>query len=145
MTRERFLVKSFGGNEEGTRAGLQKIFQLLEKYDSAVIVVPTIGKLKDSMLTDVLGKELSKKLIKDRELLFENGKKISLCAQSAIKNCRHSDVFLDLWGNRYSIQEIEALHNCKAVVLVTWIPEDSVEWEQQYLVEVIYDDQRKEL
>jgi 5'-3' exonuclease len=145
MMRERFLVKSFGDNEEGSREGLEKAIDLLKKYDSLVIVVPTIGKIKDSMLTNLLNPELAKKLIKDRELLFQNNKKISLCAQSAVKNYRNADVFLDLWGNKFSIQDIEALHHCKAVILVTWGPDDCAEWEKQHPVTVIYDDGKKEL
>ena len=143
--RERFLVKSFGDNEEGAREGLEKANDLLRKYDSLVIVVPAIGKIKDSMLTDVLNPQIAKKLIKDREVIFEGNKKVSLCAQSAVKNYRNSDVFLDLWGNKFSIQDIEALHYCKAIVLVTWGPDDSAEWEKQHLPTVIYDDGKKEL
>jgi hypothetical protein len=142
MVRERFLVKSYGDNVDGVRAGLTKMLQLLGTYGSAVIVVPNIGQVKDTMLTDVLGPELSKKIIKDREISFGDGKKVILCGQLTLKNYRKYDVYLDLWGTKFSVKEIEALHNCQAIVLVTWMPDDSVEWAQEYPVVTIYDDKQ---
>lgn len=139
MIRERFLVKSSGDNPEGVRQGLVKTVDLLGSYQSAVVVVPTLGHLKDTILTNVLGPELSKKLIKDREILLPDGKKILLCGQATLKNFRRHEVYLDLWGSKYSIREIEALP-CKAIVMVTCIPEDSAEWEQEHSVNIIYDD-----
>ena len=80
MNRERFLVKSFGSNIEGTRKGLDKLIQLLDTDDHAVIVVPEIGKVKATMLIDVLGEDVSKTLINNREIALPCNKKISLCA-----------------------------------------------------------------
>ena len=99
MKRERFLVKSFGDNIEGTKAGLIKLLQILEEHSNAVIVVPELGKVKNTMLVDVLGEELSKKLIKDREIIFTNNKKISLCSQATLKNYKFADAYLALWGS----------------------------------------------
>ncbi len=138
--RKRFLVKSTGANPDGVRHGLIKILELLGEYQSAVIVVPTLGHLKDTLLTDVLEPELSKKLIKDREILLSDGKQVLLCGQNTLKNYRGHEAYLDLWGSKYSIEDIEALPSCKAIVLVTWVPEDSVDWLREHEVTTIYDD-----
>jgi len=142
MSRERFLVKSFGDNIDGTRAGLIKLIQLLDTYDHAVIVVPEIGKVKSTMLVDVLGEDVSKALIKNREITFSGNKKISLCAQATLKNYKYADAYLALWGSEYTIADIEALPQWKAVVLVTWQPNDSSKWEAANTVSVIYDDKK---
>ncbi|OEE69039.1 hypothetical protein [Vibrio splendidus] len=139
MKRDRFLVKSFGDNSEGTKVGVQKVLQLLTKYNTAVIVVPTIGKVKNTLLTDILGDDLSKQLIKNRVINFD-GKSISLCGQSSLKNYSSTDVFLDLWGSEHSIKKIEELTYCKALILVTWLPQDSEYWLEKYKPKVIYDD-----
>jgi len=140
MVQERFLVKSTGDNPDGVRHGLIKIIELLALFQSAVIVVPNLKNLKDTLLADVLGPELSKKLINERELLFPDGKQLLLCGQHTLKNYRRHDVYLDLWGSKYSIKDIEALPNCRAIVMVTWLPEDSVEWIREHQVVTIYDD-----
>jgi len=82
MARERYLAKSAGGNVEGTRAGLVKFLQLLDRYDDAVIVVPKIADLKNNMLTQLLEDNvpaIAKALIRDREYVFEGGKRVRLC------------------------------------------------------------------
>lgn len=139
MMRERYLVKSFGSNPEGVLWGFRKILELLDSYSIAVVVVPTIGDLKHTILVDILGPELSKKLIKDREIILEGNKRILLCGQATLKNFRRYEVYLDLWGSKYSVEELEALP-CKAIVMVTCMPEDSARWEQEHSVNVIYDD-----
>lgn len=142
MNRDRFLVKSFGDNIEGTKVGLAKTLELLNNYNHAVIVVPTIGKVDGTMLVTALGEELSKNLIKNREVNLANNKKISLCGQQTLKNYKHADVYLALWGTEYIIAEIEALHKWKAAILVTWQPGDSAAWEAANKVSVIYDDKK---
>lgn len=142
MNRERFLVKSYGGNIEGTEVGLAKLLSLLGDYSDAVIVVPQIGQVKDTLLVKVLGEKLSKQLIKDRVLLLDDGKKISLCSHSTLKNYRHSDLYLALWGTEKMIMDIEELTQWKAAILVTWIPKDSETWTATYPVHVIYDDKK---
>lgn len=142
MNRERFLVKSFGDNIEGTKAGLVKLVQLLETYDHAVIVVPEIGKVKSTMLANVFDEDTLRALIKNREINFPGNKKISLCAQATLKNYKYADAYLALWGSECTIDNIEALHRWKAAVLVTWQPNDSAKWEAANRVSVIYDDKR---
>lgn len=142
MNRNRFLVKSFGDNIEGTRVGLAKLLQLLNEYTHAVIVVPLIGQIKGSMLDKVLGEQLSKKLIKDRVIELENGKKISLCAHSALKNFRGADIYLALWGTEQTIMDIEDLPQWKAAIHVTWLPQDSEKWTASHPVTIIYDDKK---
>lgn len=143
MNRERFLVKSFGDNIEGTRAGLVKLIQLLDTYDNAVIVVPEIGKVKGTILVDVLGEDVSKALLKNREITFSGNKKISLCAQATLKNYKDADAYLAVWGSEHTIATLEALHQWKAAILVTWQPNDSAKWEAANSVNVIYDDKKR--
>ncbi|WP_155984198.1 MULTISPECIES: hypothetical protein [unclassified Thioalkalivibrio] len=142
MTRERFLVQSYGDNIEGTEFGLAKLMALLGDHSDAVIVVPQIGQVKDTLLVKVLGEKLSKKLIKDRVLLLADGKKLSLCSHSTLKNYRHADLYLALWGTENMIMDIEDLTQWKAAILVTWAPKDSEKWSATYPVHVIYDDKK---
>ncbi|WP_419572083.1 hypothetical protein [Rheinheimera sp.] len=142
MGKERFLVKSFGDNIEGTRIGLAKLLELLAHHQHAVIVVPTIGQVKGTLLEKVLGEKLSKKLINDRVLDLDDGKKISLCGHATLKNYSNADVYLVLWGTKLMIADIEKLLGWKAVVLVTWLKADCEEWEKSYPVQVIYDDKK---
>ncbi|OAJ52503.1 hypothetical protein A6V36_13940 [Paraburkholderia ginsengiterrae] len=144
MNRERFLVKSYGDNPAGVTAGLVKLLELLPNHKDAVIVVPEMGKVSGTMLVPILGEDLSKRLIKNREILFDDGSRISLCAQATLKNYRRADAYLVLWGSKYAIQDVEALDRWKSLVLVTWMPEDSAEWEAENKVSVIYDDGRNQ-
>jgi len=139
MMRERFLVKSTGANPDAVRLGFKKLLELLGGHSVAVVVVPTLGDLKHTILVDVLGPELSIKLIRDREISFPGGKQILLCGQATLKNFRRHDVYLDLWGSKFSVAELESLP-CKAIVMVTWTPEDSVEWERSHDISVIFDE-----
>ncbi|MBZ5788738.1 hypothetical protein K8353_01315 [Burkholderia contaminans] len=143
MTRERYLVASAGGNVEGTRAGLVKFLQLLDRYDDAVIIVPKIADLKNNMLTQLLEENepaIAKALIRDREYVFAGGKRVRLCAEAALKNFARSTLYLVLWGSHDTITEVEALHFWSAVVLVSWQSGDYKWWVQDHPVEVIYDD-----
>ena len=142
MNRERYLVKSFGDNIDGTKIGISKLIQLLGKYQSAVIVVPNIGQVKNTMLTTVLGEDLSKALIKNRIINIEEGKALSLCASTTLKKHKNSDAYLALWGTENMISDIENLTTCKAVVLVTWLAKDAEKWSELYSPTVIYDDKQ---
>lgn len=142
MNRERFLVKSLGDNPEGVREGLVKLIQLLDTCDHAVIVVPQLRQLKQTILADVLGEENLRVLIKTREINFPGNKKISLCSQATLKDYEHADAYLALWGSQYTIEEIEALHKWKAVILVTWERVDSAKWEANNRVSVIYQNKK---
>lgn len=138
MFRERFLVKAFGDDVNGTAAGLRKLFQLLGNHDHVVIVVPQMKDVMSTMLVSVLGEDASKKLIKDREILVSPDKKISLCSHATLKNYSRADAYLALWGSKFIVAEIEALSHWRSFVLVTWLPEDSAQWEVEYNVSVIY-------
>lgn len=139
MHPERYLVKSYGDNPDGTKAGLLKMIDSLQHHNNAVIIVPMLRNVSNSMLADVLGPQLTKALMKDRVISF-NDKTISLCAQSALNNHRGNDIYLDLWGTENSISNIESLNSSKVTILVTWLPKDSQKWEKQNKPIVIYDD-----
>ena len=139
MNRERFLLKAYGDDVEGTRTGLIKALELLESYDLVVIVVPTIGKVADTMLVDVLGEVASKALIKNREITYPNNKKIQLCGQATLKKYQYADVYLALWGSKYLVSDIERLHKWRGFILVAWSEEDHSLWEMNNKVTVIYD------
>ena len=139
MSMDRYLVKSYGDNIAGTNIGIGKMMQLLEQYNNAVIVVPSIGKVDEAMFTTVLGDKLSKQLIKNRSIITK-GKIISLCEQKILNDYTNYDVYLDLCGSNKSISEIEKSRLCKAVILVTWLPQDSEYWMEKYNPQVIYDD-----
>lgn len=140
MTRERFLVKSFGDNPEGARVGLVKLLEMLETAKSGVVVVPRLGDLKHSMLVDILGEEKTAQFIKQREIVFSDGKKISLCSLTTLKNHKYSNAYLALWGSKETIAAIEPLGTWSALVLVTWLPKDSEQWQKDHAVTVLYDD-----
>jgi hypothetical protein len=140
MARERFLVKSFGDNADGTRAGLVKLLELAGTNKSSVIVVPALNQVKGSLLTAVLGDQLSAILIQHRKITLENGNSIELCSQATLKNFQRADAYLALWGSEDSVKDIEALSRWTSCILVTWGPEDSAKWVDTHDVQVIYDD-----
>lgn len=141
MSRERYLVSSYGGNPEGTRVGLAKFFELCLSHGSGVIVVPTIGNVSGTMFTQVLPDALAKTLISKRTISIGDGKTITLCGSSTLKNFTRANVYLALWGQGGTIEQIEnECYSCTAEVFVTWVPEDSKEWIRKHKVTKIYDD-----
>lgn len=140
MHRDRLLVKSFGDNIDGTRAGLGKLIELSATHKSCVIVVPALNQVKGSLLTAALGDQLSAALIKHRKITLHNGSSVELCAQATLKNFRRANAYLALWGTEYIIEDIEALQLWTSFVLVTWTPADSAKWVQAHVVQMIYDD-----
>lgn len=143
MKQEKYLVKSFGDNQEGTNVGLKKFFELCGRDGNGVIVVPMLKNLAYSMFAIALGEELSKKFIKERTLSISEGTTISLCSSNTLKNFTRANVYLALWGSDDMIQDIEKnCQNYKSIVLVTWLPKDSEEWTKNSSVLVIYDDKK---
>lgn len=143
MIRERYLLQSYGDNLEATRLGLVKFIELCQKLGHGVIVVPTLNNLRHGMFEMVLGQELSKELIKNRTIRFQNNSTISLCFSQTLKKFRDSDVYLALWGTAPLIEDIESkCHGWRACVLVTWMPDDSKSWKRDYPVKIIYDDKK---
>lgn len=141
MSRERYLVSSYGDNREGTRQGLAKFFELCLKHGSGVIVVPTIGNVDGTLFTQVLKPEIAQALIKHRTVSIGEGNTITLCGSTTLKNHRGAKVYLALWGSEKMIEDIEVnCHSCVAVVLVTWLPEDAHAWVKNYSVTSIYND-----
>lgn len=140
MSRERFLVKSYGDNVDGTRAGLVKLLQLAATHKSCVIVVPALNQVKGTMLVDVLGEQLSEILIKNRKIELKTGNTIELCSHATLKNFPRADAYLALWVSESIVEEIEALLLWTSFILVTWTPADSAKWVEAQTVEVIYDD-----
>lgn len=141
MSRERYLVSSYGGNPDGTRVGLAKFFELCLSHGSGVIVVPTIGNVSGTMFTQVLPEALAKTLISKRTISIGDGKTVTLCGSTNLKNFTQARVYLALWGQAGTIEKIEKdCYSCTAEVFVTWLPEDSKEWARKYSVTTIYDD-----
>ncbi|KUZ91271.1 hypothetical protein WI40_25840 [Burkholderia ubonensis] len=143
MYRNRFLVKSYGDNLEGTKIGIEKSIELLSTHSSLVIVVPDLNSVRSGgLLEQALGHQVFKHLLKTREIVLGNTATLSLCTQATLKNFKRAEAYLALWGSKYTIDEIEALYDWKSVVFVTHIPEDSADWEKRQRVNVIYDDRR---
>ncbi|BCT91156.1 hypothetical protein LYSHEL_01800 [Lysobacter helvus] len=92
------------------------------------------------MLVDILGEEKTAQFIKQREIVFSDGKKISLCSLTTLKNHKYSNAYLALWGSKETIAAIEPLGTWSALVLVTWLPKDSEQWQKDHAVTVLYDD-----
>lgn len=106
-----------------------------------MIVVPTIGNVSGTMFTQVLPEALAKTLISKRTISIGEGKTISLCGTSTLKNFTRANVYLALWGQSGTIEKIESdCYSCTAEVLVTWHPDDSKEWARKHPVTKIYDD-----
>lgn len=137
MSRERFLVRAVGPNEDAVRKGLRKIGALLETLKSAVIVVPMLRQLSGSVLIDVLGETASKVLLKDREITLPNGATLQLCSAQTLKNFSRADAYLVLWGSAPMIQDVESLSRWQACVVVTWAEKDSQDWEEQHTIQVL--------
>ena len=142
MERERFLVRSSGDNPDGTRVGIAKLLELLGNDKNGVIVVPNLKTVKDTMLATVLGSDLSKQLVKNREITFTDGNKVELCSEQTLKNFKRADVYLVLWGTEYIVEDIESLPFWSSFVLVTWTPADAQRWVESQEVETIYDDDK---
>ena len=143
MNRERYLVKSAGGNIDGTRAGLAQFLKLLDQFDEGVIVAPDVSALKNGMFAMVLEEvdpALAKALIQKREHVFSDSKKVSVCTQATLKNFKRSALYLVLWGSSYMIADVETFDRWGAVVLVSWQSPDYAAWAQDFPVTVIYDD-----
>ena len=140
MHRQRFLVKSYGDNADGTRVGLIKLLELAGTHKSSVIVVPALNNVQGSLLTAVLGDRLSAILIKQRKITLDNGNSIELCSQATLKNFRRADAYLALWGSRHIVEDIESLPMWTSFILVTWGPDDSEKWVKDHDVNLIYDD-----
>jgi len=141
MSRGRYLVSSYGDNQEGTRVGLAKFFELCQRHGSGVIVVPTIGNVKGTMFSQVLPEALANTLITKRTVTFAEGQTITLCGSTTLKNFTQAKVYLALWGQADTIEKIERdCYSCTAEVFVTWLPEDSKEWARKHKVTTIYDD-----
>lgn len=100
MTKQRFLIKSYGDNLDGTRAGLIKLLELTNDHKICVIVVPRLGDVKHSLLAKVLGEDLSKALIKNRKIALDNRSEIILCSIGTLKNFKYADAYLALWEKR---------------------------------------------
>ncbi|WP_242207676.1 MULTISPECIES: hypothetical protein [unclassified Pseudomonas] len=141
MSRERYLVSSYGDNREGTLQGLAKFFELCLNNGSGVIVVPTIGNVDGTLFTKVLPEEIAKALIKNRTVSIGDGKTITLCGSTTLKKHTREKVYLALWGTDKMISDIEdSCQSCVALVLVTWLPEDAHAWVKMNKVTLIYDD-----
>ena len=139
MQRERFLVRAYGDDINATRFGLVQLLNLISNSEHAVIVVPGFEHLKDSMLSTVLGADLAKRLIKQRAILLEEGKKISLCSALTLKNFKNANIYLALCSSKYTLQDIEELHQWRALIFVTWLPEEADEWIAKHEVKVLLD------
>ncbi|MCO5367807.1 hypothetical protein [Pseudomonas alliivorans] len=141
MSRERYLVSSYGDNLEGTLKGLAAFFELCLKHGSGVIVVPTIGNIDGTLFTKVLPEKISKALIKHKKVSIGDGRTITLCGSTTLRKHTREKVYLALWGTRKVTEEIESsCHSCVALVLVTWLPEDAHAWVKGHKVTSIYDD-----
>ncbi|MEN2469324.1 hypothetical protein [Burkholderia sp. GS2Y] len=143
VNRERYLVKSAGDNIEGTRTGLVKFLELLAQYDDAVIVVPSISQYKGNLFDTLLQEyapALAKALFRDRTVVLDGNKRVHLCSSETLKNFSRSELYLVLWGSRYTIADVEALHGWGGVVLVSWQSGDYAAWVRDHSVQVVYDD-----
>ncbi|TLX21557.1 hypothetical protein [Thermomonas fusca] len=140
MARTRFLAKSFGDNRDGTRAGLRSFLENLQPKTTGVIVVPTLSNVKDTILVDVLGEDLSRQLIKNREITLQDGATIQLCSIATLKNHKYADSYLALWAPASTIEAVEQLTSWSTATVVTWLASDADKWLTDHAVQIIFDD-----
>ena len=140
VARRRFLAKSFGDNRDGTRAGLRSFLENLKAKTTGVIVVPTLSNVKETILVDVLGEDLSRQLIKTREISLQDGAKINLCSIATLKNYRHAGSYLALWAPASTIEAVEQLTSWSTATVVTWLPSDADKWVAEHAVQIVFDD-----
>jgi len=138
MVRQRFVARSLADDLAGTRAGLIQLLDLLKTPQEAIIVVPDLGTLKLSILSDVMGEPVAKQLLKDRKVTFTDGSTMYLCSKATLNNFKHAQAYLCLWNDAATIAAIEAFDLWRSIIVVTWNPSDSLRWEQAHAVTVLY-------
>ncbi len=127
MVKSRYLRRAYGDDQAATTAGVVKFLQEVVAKGDGVIVVPSIGNVKSTMLVTTLGEQLASRLIKDRSITVQ-GRTISLCSDATLKNFTRSKVYLALWSSKSLVQELEKLHAWESLVWVTWLPEEGDLW-----------------
>jgi hypothetical protein len=142
VTRNRFLLKSFGNNPDGTREGLKCFHKRLQPNQTGVIVVPTLKNVSDTILVDVLGEEPSRQLIKDRQITLRDGATIHLCSINTLTKFKYADAYLALWAENHTIDAIEALPSWSVFTVVTWRASDADSWISDHEINVIFDDKK---
>ena len=141
--RQRYVVKSFRDNPDGAKSGLTSFFVFLADYRHAVIVVPDFDRMNDGMVTSVIGKTFSEKLIREGEALVGSRHTVQLCTPATLPDYPGADMYLALWSDRAMLATIEAFKKWHATIVVTWQPEESDDWEAAHRVAILYDDGRR--
>lgn len=131
MTKMRFLRRAHGDDQAAVAAGLALFLRECETEGDGVIVVPTLQNVSATMLTGVLGPELSKKLYKDRSFTW-GASTVSLCSDATLKNYSYAKVYLALWSSNHLVDEIEKLGSWRSLVWVTWLPDEANAWAERY-------------
>lgn len=135
MSKVRYLVKGQGDDKQAMLRALSAGIELLSEIDDLVIVVPTIGHMKDTMFAKLLYEKvpgLAKSFFKDRIFHLPEGKKIQLCASTTLRDFSRSQGYLLLWGSQSTLDAVEAIASCRRIVELSLMERDYVKWAAKF-------------
>ncbi|WP_147328190.1 MULTISPECIES: hypothetical protein [unclassified Duganella] len=87
--------------------------------------------MEDTTLAQVLSEQQIDLLMAGASVATPSGQAIALCFHLSCKTHRNSAVILALWACEDTIAELESQPQCKAMVVVPWLPDDIKNWKSQ--------------
>lgn len=128
MTKNRFLRKATGDDQQATFAGVRLLMERIALEGNGVIVVPMLRSI--TMLENALPGLGLNQLPKLRTMRLQGENTISLCGDTTLKNYSRDSVYLALWSTPSTVAAIELLPHCQSIIWVTWNPDDAREWKK---------------
>ena len=134
----RFIVENHGASSAGVHTALVGALDLCAQFGAKQItlVMPTKGNFDGTVISEVLGKEVTKALQKSRPVNIEG---VALCLESpqTLRNKMSSGVVLAAHISIKDMEIVDATHSANAILFLPWIEEEGKQWLSTWMPKVI--------
>lgn len=123
-----FAVKAHGPDKDKLSSALAAGVVLAQQHSCQMtLLVPALKAAEGTILSDVLGEKSVRRLVKGETLRLE-GCALVMCSMQTVNPFQEQGVVVALWGGKTMLEKLDKCSVAKAVVALSWLPEEIEPW-----------------
>ncbi|MBU1392522.1 MAG: hypothetical protein KJ560_06095 [Gammaproteobacteria bacterium] len=127
-----FYIPAHGPDVEALKEVLSAASVLAKHHKCEItLVVPVLGSANSTILSDVIGTAQLKKLVKG-ETLTLLGNPLKLTSTQKLSPFTSNGVLVGIWAGKNMLKKLDDCHNYKAVVALSWLPDEISTWADSH-------------
>jgi hypothetical protein len=135
---KRTLIRNHGPVKDNVIRALVVAIKDAQSIGTKLIhlIVPSKSAFSGNVVSEVVGDEATKQLLKGGTVPIKDGISIKLESPGTVKNSKAVTVALAVYLGARDLRAIDGLGNVKGIIYLPWIAEDGEGWQQSWGAEI---------